>query len=280
MKKWNMIIDVEKCENCYNCFLAAKDEYVGNEHKGYTVAQPEHGHNWVDLERKERGQWPMVEANFRPVMCNHCDDAPCMDAAKDGAITKREDGIVIIDPIKSKGQKQIVGACPYNAIYWNEEHQVPQAWIFDSHLLDNGWRKTRLEQVCPTKVFKSLKVTDEEMQDIAKRDGLQTLEPKRGAKPRVYYKNNHLFDSAFIGGTVVTNDAGQEDCVFGAKVTAHKDGTEIGAATTDAYGDFKIDKLEPNAGAITLRIEAPEKAITEQTVDLTDSIYVGVIEVA
>ncbi len=139
MKKWNMIIDVEKCENCYNCFLAAKDEYIDNEFPGYTTSQPAQGHNWVDLERTERGQWPMVEANFRPVMCNHCDDAPCMKAAKDGAITKREDGVVIIDPVKAKGQRQIVKARPVGAIYWNEEREVPQAWIFDAHLLDQGW---------------------------------------------------------------------------------------------------------------------------------------------
>jgi Fe-S-cluster-containing dehydrogenase component len=28
MKKWNLIIDIEKCEDCNNCFLACKDEHV------------------------------------------------------------------------------------------------------------------------------------------------------------------------------------------------------------------------------------------------------------
>ena len=60
-----------------------------------------------------------------PVMCNHCDDAPCMKAAKNGAVRKRADGIVIIDPEKAKGQKKIMQACPYGAIFWNEEKQHP-----------------------------------------------------------------------------------------------------------------------------------------------------------
>ena len=37
-------------------------------------------------------------------MCQHCDDAPCIKSAKNDAVTKRDDGIVIIDPEKSKGK--------------------------------------------------------------------------------------------------------------------------------------------------------------------------------
>jgi nitrate reductase beta subunit len=68
--------------------------------------------------------------------------------AKSGAISKRADGIVIIDPEKSKGQKEIVDACPYGAVYWNEEKQIPQAWIFHAHLLDDGWTETRHGASC------------------------------------------------------------------------------------------------------------------------------------
>ena len=83
-EKWNLIVDVAKCDNCRNCFLATKDEHIGNDFPGYAAAQPEEVHSWVDIERKERGQYPIAEAHFMPVMCNHCDDAPCMKAAKDG----------------------------------------------------------------------------------------------------------------------------------------------------------------------------------------------------
>ena len=68
----------------------------------------------------------------------------------------REDGIVIIDPEKSKGQKQIVDSCPYGAISWNEGKQIPQAWPFDAHLLDEGWTRTRrCSGFGPTRVSRS-----------------------------------------------------------------------------------------------------------------------------
>ena len=217
-KQWNMIIDVARCDNCRNCFLAVKDEHIGNDFPGYAASQPPQGHNWIDIVRKERGSYPIVEAHFMPVMCNHCDDAPCMKAAKNGAIKKRADGIVIIDPEKSRGQKAIVDACPYGAISWNEEKQIPQAWIFDAHLLDQGWTKTRAEQCCPTDVFRSVKVEDQEMQRIKEEESLEVLQPELGTRPRVYYKNLHLMTRCFVGGSVVANVKGVEECAEGAEV--------------------------------------------------------------
>src|SRR6202521_3441868 len=126
MSKWNMIIDVAESTNCQLCTLAAMDEYVGNEFPGYAAPMSKHGHRWIDILQKERGQAPMIAIAYVPTMCNHCDDAPCIKAAKNGAIKKREDGIVIIDPVKAKGQKELVDACPYGHIWWNEDLQLPQ----------------------------------------------------------------------------------------------------------------------------------------------------------
>lgn len=278
MKKWNMIVDVAKCNNCYNCFVGTKDEYVGNEHKGYTAPQPLHEHQWVDIKRAEGGQWPMVEAQFRPEMCNHCDDAPCMKVAKNGAIKKRDDGIVIIDPVKSKGQKQIVDACPYNAVFWNEELEIPQAWPFDAHLLDNGWDKTKVESCCPTDALRSVKVSDAEMIRIVREEDLSTLEPKEGAKPRVYYKNAETFDNAFIGGTVVTKKGNIEDCVEGATAIVSQNEQEIGRAQTDAFGDFKINKLPKGLGSVKVEISyAGSSQIRD--IDVDESLYIGCVSV-
>lgn len=278
MKKWNMIVDVAKCNNCYNCFVTTKDEYVANEHPGYTAEQPLHGHQWVDIQRAECGQFPMVEAQFRPVMCNHCDDAPCMKVAKNGAVKKRDDGIVIIDPEKSKGQKEIVDACPYNAVFWNEELQIPQHWPFDAHLLDNGWDKTKIETCCPTDVFKSLKVNDAHMIRIVEEEELKTLGSLEGAKPRVYYKNAHVFDNAFVGGTVVRAVNGVEDCVRGATAIARQGETELGRAETDAFGEFKIGKLSKGLGPVSIEILYKD-ASQKIDIELDESRYIGCIAV-
>ncbi|MGI9291156.1 MAG: 4Fe-4S dicluster domain-containing protein [Gammaproteobacteria bacterium] len=275
-KKWNMIVDIERCNNCRGCFLAVKDEHTGNDFPGYAAEQPAMGANWLEIERKERGAYPIVDAHFMPTMCNHCDDAPCLKAGG-GAVKKRSDGIVIIDPVKAKGRKDIVEACPYGSITWNEELELPQAWIFDAHLLDAGWNQTRCEQQCPTDVFKSVKVEDNEMQRIAQEEGLEVLNPELGTKPRVYYKNMHLFTQCFVGGTVVETADGFEECAEGAEVVLKKDGNEMGKAITDTFGEFKFDKLEPNSGAYQLEISGSGGAASATVEVAEDSIYAGVI---
>ena len=142
-QKWTLFVDVAKCHNCRNCFIACKDEHVDNDYPGYAAPQPRHGHAWIDIRTRERGAAPMVDVAHVPVMCGHCTDAPCMKAAPD-AVSRRADGIVIIDPVKAKGRRDLVDACPYGAIHWNEERALPQAWIFDAHLLDRGWRQAHL----------------------------------------------------------------------------------------------------------------------------------------
>lgn len=280
-KKWNMIVDIARCDNCRNCFLATKDEHIGNEFPGYSAPQPERGHSWVDIKRRERGSWPTVEAHFMPVMCNHCDDAPCMKAARDGAITKRADGIVLIDPVKSRGQKEIVDACPYGAIYWNEEEQVPQAWFFDAHLLDQGWTKTRVEQCCPTNVFRSRKVEDKEMQRIAEEEELEVLQPEIGSGPRVYYKNMHLMTRCFVAGSVVVDMDGVEECAADVDVVLSKDGKEVARASTDLFGDFRFDKLAKDSGSYRLEFSSDASGGASTQFELgEESLYLGAIALA
>jgi Fe-S-cluster-containing dehydrogenase component len=275
--RWNLVIDVAACDNCRACFIAVKDEYIGNDFPGYSAAQPAQGHNWLDVQRKERGTYPLVDANFMPVMCNHCDDAPCMKAARDGAVTKRADGIVIIDPVKSKGQKQIVDACPYGAVSWNAEKQIPQAWTFDAHLLDAGWTRTRAEQACPTGVFRTLKLEDAEMQRLAAAEGLEVARPELGTRPRVHYRNLHLITKCFVGGTVVQTVDGVEECAAGAQVVLKQSGREVGRAVTDTFGEFRIDRLEPNSGAGELTVHGHHDSVTMPATVGPESSYLGVI---
>ena len=276
MKKWNLIVDVGRCHNSNNCFLSVADEYQRNEHPGYSAEMPLHGHRWIDVRKKERGQAPMVDVAYLPTMCMHCDDAPCIAAAKDDAIKKRDDGIVIIDPVKAKGQKHLVESCPYGAIWWNSEKQLPQHWNFDAHLIDSGWAEPRCVQSCPTGALRSVMITDSEMEKLKSEEGLEQLEPEIQTKPRVHYKNLHLYKKCFIGGTVVITDSGLEDCLEGAIAVLNKDEKKIGEEISDAFGEFKFDNLEPAGGAYRIDILHPEYTSLSVNLELRESIYTGV----
>ncbi len=277
MRKWNLIIDVAECTNCNVCTLAAQDEYVGNEWPGVAAEMPKHGHRWIDIKRKERGQPPLVDVAYLPVMCQHCDDAPCMKAAKNGAVTKRDDGIVIIDPEKSVGQKQIMEACPYGVVFWNSEKNIPQAWPFDAHLLDAGWAEPRAATACPTGAFRALKVDDAEMQRIRAEQGLEELDPDAATKPRVFYKNLHRYTKCFVAGSVAGDIDGTEECISGAGVTLLKGGEEIARCETDAFGDFKIDRLDPGSGGYSVTVHGDGFDAKSVEFELGESITLATI---
>jgi Fe-S-cluster-containing dehydrogenase component len=275
MNKWNMIIDVAECTNCNLCTLAAMDEYVGNEFSGYSAPMPKHGHKWINILQKERGQVPMVDIAYVPTMCNHCDNAPCV-ARGGGAVNKRADGIVLIDPVKAKGRKDLVEACPYGHIWWNEELSLPQAWTFDAHLIDQGWRQTRGQQSCPTGAMRAICVDDDAMAKLAAEQGLEVIKPELGTKPRVYYKNLWRYATCFIAGSVSAQANGVIDCVEGAQVRLLKNGAIVAEAATDNYGDFKFDRLDENSGDYVVEIAAAQgkKSVTAK---LGASINLGEI---
>jgi Fe-S-cluster-containing dehydrogenase component len=275
MKKWNMIIDVAECTNCNLCTLATMDEYVGNDWPGYTRPMPRHGHRWIDILQKERGQVPMIDIAYVPTMCNHCDDAPCLAKGGD-AVKKRDDGIMLIDPDKAKGRKDLVDACPYGHIWWNEEYQVPQLWPFDAHLIDQGWDKTRGHLSCPTGAMRAIKIEDEAMAEMARAEGLEVMRPELKTKPRVYYRNLWRYAKCFIGGTVSAEAGGTIDCVEGASVKLSKDGAVVAETTSDNYGDFKFDRLDPGSGRYVVEIAAGGRT-RKLDAELGESINLGEI---
>ncbi|MDR2088233.1 MAG: oxidoreductase, partial [Clostridiales Family XIII bacterium] len=189
------VIDVAKCTGCHNCQLACKDEHCGNDWTPYAAPQPMTGQFWCRVEEHVRGSIPKVKIHYISKICNHCENAPCMAAAKDGAVYRREDGLVIIDPEKAAGQAQIADACPYGAVYMNEEGKLPQKCTGCAHLLDHGAALPRCVDACPTDAMRFGE--EAELRDLI--DGATVLRPETGARPRVYYRN---IPGHFIGGTV------------------------------------------------------------------------------
>lgn len=270
MKSWNMIIDIARCHDCNDCFLADKDEFVGNDFPPYSAGQPWHGHRWMNILRGERGQYPLVMTRYLPKPCQHCDAAPCLTA--DGAVYKREDGLVIIDPVKAKGRREIVDSCPYEVIYWNEEAQLPQKCTGCAHLLDAGWTETRCSQVCPTGAIKLVLGDEAGVAGLVESEGLEAYQPQLGTRPRVYYKNLHRWTKAFIGANVVCRDS--DEVAEGAKMTVTLNGAVVGEAVASNYGDAIVDKLEPgNEYQVTVAMDGYQTA--ELSVTLDESCNLG-----
>lgn len=276
MRKWNLIIDVALCHNCNGCVLATKDEYIGNDFPAYAAAMPAQAHEWIRIKRRQRGEAPVVDVAYVPTMCNHCDNPPCADAAGDDSVSKRADGIVIFDPVKTKGRNDLPRSCPYGAISWNEERNLPQTWPFDAHLLDAGWREPRCVQACPTGAMRALKVSDAEMEKVAAAEGLQVLLPKLGTKPRVYYRNLHRYSTDFISGTVVVRKDGIEECVEGASVVLKNGSAGSMETRTDAFGEFKFDGLEAKGAEYDLLVTHEGRSF-RRGVTLKDSCYLGIL---
>jgi len=261
MSAYGMIIDVGRCVGCYNCFLACRDEHVGNDHRPYAVPQPESGHRWIDIQVQEFGGGPRVRVTHTPLPCLQCQNAHCIEAGQ-GAITRRADGIVLIDPEKAAGRRDLVAACPYGVIYWNEAANTAQKCTFCAHLLDRGWSQPRCAEVCPTQaiLFGDL---DDPASDIARQaaaGALEELRPQLNSGARVRYR--HL-PAPFLSGEVVLAD--QPDLPAPGVRIELDDGSRRFETRSDNYGEFRFPAIKPRQ-RYRVRIEHPGYASLEISV--------------
>jgi Fe-S-cluster-containing dehydrogenase component len=272
MARYGMVIDISKCIGCYNCFLACRDEFAGNEYKSYSAAQPMEGQNWIRVIEKERGQYPKVKVSYTPIPCMHCDDAPCIKMAQNGAVYRRADGIVIIDPVKAKGQRQLISSCPYRVIEWNEREQLPQKCTLCAHMLDKGEKEPRCVESCPTGalIFGDLDDLGSEVARLIASGKTEALQGGYDIGEKVRYIG---LPGKFIAGTIIYGD--RDECAEGVTVSLSRD-SERREVKTNAFGDFEFEGLADNT-EYTIRIAAggyKEQTITAKT---GKDIYLGEI---
>jgi tetrathionate reductase subunit B len=266
-----ILIDITRCNGCFNCQIACKDEHVGNDWSPYAKPQPDLGHFWMRVNEVERGVVPKVKVSYIPKLCMQCEDPPCEKVARDGAVYRRKDGIVIVDPEKSKGQREIVKSCPYGCIFWNEELDIPQKCTFCAHLLDQGWKEPRCVEACCTGAM--IFGEGDQLKAIMREREGEILEPELGLKPRVYYIG---LPKRFVAGTVLCKKMGEP--LENAKITLSKVSTRESITTkADNYGDFEFEGLEAGGKFSILIEKAGYQNKLIEPVHTEKDIYLGEI---
>jgi len=120
--RWGMLIDTNQCDSgCTDCVTACNTE---NGLSGGTLETDSQWIRKIELKDSRTGK-----VHSLPMMCQHCEEPPCVDVCPTGASFKRADGIVLVDMHTCIGCRYCVMACPYKARSFVHEtltDQVPE----------------------------------------------------------------------------------------------------------------------------------------------------------
>lgn len=118
-RRWGMAVDAAKCRaECTDCFTACHTV-----HNVPDIGNPKEEVKWIWPERFEHVFHAESHAHIPeamrarpvPILCNHCDNPPCVRVCPTGATFRRPDGIVMMDSHRCIGCKICLAACPYGA---------------------------------------------------------------------------------------------------------------------------------------------------------------------
>lgn len=199
--KLAMILDKRRCYACHGCAVACK---VSNGTPPGTF--------WTKTLTEEIGTFPDAHMEYLPLMCNHCDNAPCIDVCPTGASHKREDGTVQITLEECIGCQLCMEACPYDARYFSDK-EAPTYWaetgkqdIYEEYRFKEHPEGTvnkctfcepRREKGLPpacvatcagvARIFGDLDDPESEISKMFKQYNPKPYKPEEGTEPRVFY---------------------------------------------------------------------------------------------
>src|SRR5262245_35548807 len=168
--QYGFLIDHRRCIGCHACTVACKAENdvpVGS------------FRTWVKYQ--ENGAFPAVRRHFAVLRCNHCTNAPCVAICPVTALSKERNGVVDIDRDVCIGCRACMQACPYDAIYLNEDSGAVEKCHFCNHRVSQGLEPACVI-VCPEQAIVPGDLHDPEskISRLARELGSEVRRPEQG----------------------------------------------------------------------------------------------------
>ncbi len=173
-----MLVNLDKCVGCFSCQVSCKAEY-----------KLPFGIFRCKVKTYRSGDYPHISKLFLPYLCNHCDNAPCIETCEKKALIKNQDGIVLVNRDKCIGCQMCIEKCPYNAIETNPGSGQPEKCDFCYDLRVTKGLLPVCVQNCMGKAILFGDINDKQSEISAAMNDkkIKVLKPELSTNPSVFY---------------------------------------------------------------------------------------------
>ena len=228
--KWTMVVDSDRCTGCQACVVACQAENniplntadIFNQRRPMEWIRIER--YWEGIEEAELANDPSkVKARFLPLLCQHCDNAPCEPVCPVYATYHNNEGLNVQVYNRCVGTRFCANNCPYNVRFFNYWEPVwpeslrnqlnPDVTVRSRGIMEkctfciqrirrtertaknegravaDGEMQPACVQACPTDalVFGDIKDPESRVSRLAKNERHFRLLEKQGVEPNVIY---------------------------------------------------------------------------------------------